>query len=166
MVETGLLNAIVTGLVTGSVITLGAIGLSLVYSIAEVPNFAHGELLMLGAYVGLFVNRPDTVPVFELLASGPGTLSAAGTVVLFLLTAVSVLLVVYQLDGREGLAGSYWPVEVTPPVGYAGHAGIGGLVGGVVVLTAPSIWGGLLLAIVLMAAFSPAQERLDRKSVV
>ncbi|NEU56456.1 hypothetical protein FXF75_06695 [Halorussus sp. MSC15.2] len=48
-------------------VALGAIGLALVYNIAEVPNFAHGELLMLGAYMALFVNKPATVPVFELL---------------------------------------------------------------------------------------------------
>ena len=41
---TALLQAIITGIATGSMIALGAIGLSMVYSIAEVPNFAHGDL--------------------------------------------------------------------------------------------------------------------------
>ena len=61
----GLLNAILTGLVTGSIIALGAIGLSLVYDIAEVPNFAHGDLLTLGAYAALLVNKPQSVPLFD-----------------------------------------------------------------------------------------------------
>ncbi|PSP49479.1 branched-chain amino acid ABC transporter permease, partial [Halobacteriales archaeon QH_1_68_42] len=54
--ETGLLNAVVTGIVTGSIVALGAIGLALVYDIAEVPNFAHGDILTFGAFVALFVN--------------------------------------------------------------------------------------------------------------
>ncbi len=43
----------VYGLVSGSVITLGAIGLSLTYSILRFSNFAHGDLMTSGAYLGL-----------------------------------------------------------------------------------------------------------------
>jgi len=57
-VGTGLANALVSDFVTGSIVALGAIGLALVYSIASVPNFAHGELLTLGAYVAFLVNTP------------------------------------------------------------------------------------------------------------
>ena len=69
-VDTGLLNAIITGVVTGSIVALGAIGLALVYDIAEVPNFAHGDLLTFGAYAALFVNKPGTVPLFDVFATG------------------------------------------------------------------------------------------------
>lgn len=44
---------VVYGLVSGSVITLGAIGLSLTYSILRFSNFAHGDLMTAGAYLGL-----------------------------------------------------------------------------------------------------------------
>ena len=44
---------IVYGLVSGSVITLGAVGLSLTYSILRFSNFAHGDLMTSGAYLGL-----------------------------------------------------------------------------------------------------------------
>lgn len=40
----------VNGLVFSSVIILSSIGLSLVYSIADFANFAHGDLLTVGAY--------------------------------------------------------------------------------------------------------------------
>ncbi|MGH9349869.1 MAG: branched-chain amino acid ABC transporter permease [Vicinamibacterales bacterium] len=39
------------GLVTGSVYSLVALGLTLVYGTMQVPNFAHGHLYMLGAYL-------------------------------------------------------------------------------------------------------------------
>lgn len=44
------------GLVTGSIIALGAVGVSLVYGILRIVNFAHGDYLVFGAYVALAVN--------------------------------------------------------------------------------------------------------------
>lgn len=44
----------VYGIVLGSIISLGAIGLSLVYGILRFANFSHGDLMTLGAYVALF----------------------------------------------------------------------------------------------------------------
>jgi len=46
---------IVYGIVLGSIIALGAIGLSLVYGIIRFANFAHGEFMTAGAYVALFM---------------------------------------------------------------------------------------------------------------
>jgi len=40
------------GLVTGMILALIASGLTLIFGIMDVVNFAHGELFMLGAYVG------------------------------------------------------------------------------------------------------------------
>jgi len=62
VVSAGLLDAIVTGLVTGSVVAAGALGLSLIYSIAEVPNFAHGDMITIGAYLALVFNKPAAIP--------------------------------------------------------------------------------------------------------
>ncbi len=39
------------GAVFGSILVLGAIGLTLIYGIRRFPNFAHGDLMALGAYV-------------------------------------------------------------------------------------------------------------------
>ncbi|RBI60739.1 branched-chain amino acid ABC transporter permease [halophilic archaeon] len=160
MVQTGILNAAVTGIVTGSVIALGAIGLSLVYSIAEVPNFAHGELLMVGAYMALLVNQPGNVPVYELLATNPQAPTTAGFVVMFLATVGAVLALIYHLGGREALAGSWWPVEPPSTIGYAGHLALAAVVGGLVLLGTPSIAGGMLFSVVVMAAIAPVQEKV------
>jgi len=46
---------IVYGIVLGSIIALGAIGLSLVYGIIRFANFAHGEFMTAGAYLALFM---------------------------------------------------------------------------------------------------------------
>src|SRR6266436_4630549 len=43
----------VNGIVTGMILALIASGLTLIFGIMDVVNFAHGELFMLGAYVGV-----------------------------------------------------------------------------------------------------------------
>jgi branched-chain amino acid transport system permease protein len=47
-------QVVADGLIIGSVISLGAIGLSLTLSIVRFSNFSHGELLAWGAYFALF----------------------------------------------------------------------------------------------------------------
>jgi len=48
-----MLQILTDGLVIGSVVSLGAIGLSLTFSILRFANFGHGELLAWGAYLAL-----------------------------------------------------------------------------------------------------------------
>jgi len=48
-----LLQQILNGLVLGSVYALIALGYTMVYGILQLINFAHGEVLMMGAMVGL-----------------------------------------------------------------------------------------------------------------
>lgn len=45
---------LLNGLVVGSIYALVALGLALIYGTMGVPNFAHGHLYMLGAYVAFF----------------------------------------------------------------------------------------------------------------
>src|SRR5205823_5886335 len=45
----------VNGIVTGMILALIASGLTLIFGIMDVVNFAHGELFMLGAYMGVLV---------------------------------------------------------------------------------------------------------------
>ncbi len=45
---------VVYGIVLGSIISLGAIGLTLIYGILRFANFAHGDLMTAGAYIALF----------------------------------------------------------------------------------------------------------------
>jgi branched-chain amino acid transport system permease protein len=50
-----LVELFVYGLVLGSIISLGAIGLTLIYGILRFANFAHGDLMAAGAFVALFL---------------------------------------------------------------------------------------------------------------
>jgi branched-chain amino acid transport system permease protein len=50
-----LLIQTVNGIVTGMILALIASGLTLIFGIMDVVNFAHGELFMLGAYMGVVV---------------------------------------------------------------------------------------------------------------
>jgi len=46
---------LLNGLTLGSVYSLVALGLTLVYGILHIPNFAHGALYMVGAYIAYFL---------------------------------------------------------------------------------------------------------------
>ena len=46
---------LVDGILVGALIGLGAIGVTLTYSILRFANFAHGEFMAWGAYATLFV---------------------------------------------------------------------------------------------------------------
>jgi branched-chain amino acid transport system permease protein len=48
-----ILQLLVFGVVVGSVLALGAIGVSLVFGILRFANFGHGDLMTVGAYVAL-----------------------------------------------------------------------------------------------------------------
>ena len=53
-----LLQQIINGLTVGGVYALIALGYTLVYGILELINFAHGEIYMIGAYLGIiFLGR-------------------------------------------------------------------------------------------------------------
>ncbi|UOE95660.1 branched-chain amino acid ABC transporter permease [Alkalihalobacillus sp. LMS39] len=49
------LQQLVNGLTVGSIYSLVALGLTLVFGILHVPNFAHGAFYMIGAYITLLV---------------------------------------------------------------------------------------------------------------
>lgn len=49
-----MLQLVVYGMISGSILALGAIGVTLLYSIVNFANFAHGDLMALGAYLALF----------------------------------------------------------------------------------------------------------------
>ena len=48
-----MLQLIADGLVVGSVIALGAVGLTLTYSILRFANFGQGEFMTWGAYLAV-----------------------------------------------------------------------------------------------------------------
>ncbi|HWR41729.1 branched-chain amino acid ABC transporter permease [Sporomusa sp.] len=67
-------NMLITGILRGGLYALMAVGLSLVFGVMNIPNFAHGEFYMLGAYfayfahVGLGLN-----PIFSFVTAAVGT---------------------------------------------------------------------------------------------
>jgi branched-subunit amino acid ABC-type transport system permease component len=89
-----LLIQTVNGIVTGMILALVASGLTLIFGIMEVVNFAHGELFMLGAYVG----------VLTLAATGNFWIAlAVATVTVALLGAAIHVTVLRPLLGRDPL---------------------------------------------------------------
>ena len=83
-------QTIVNGLTTGMLYALIALGYSMVYGVLKLLNFAHGDVYMVGAYIGYFVIRwfggPTalSIPVplvllimFALAAGGCGALGVA-----------------------------------------------------------------------------------------
>ena len=51
-----IVQALIDGIIAGTMIGLGAIGITLTYSILRFANFAHGELISWGAYAALGVS--------------------------------------------------------------------------------------------------------------
>lgn len=80
------LQTIVNGLFTGSIYALVAIGLTLIYGVMIILNFAHGEFLMLGMYVAygaftLFGMDPYlSIPIAAVLIFALGAIIQVGLV--------------------------------------------------------------------------------------
>jgi branched-chain amino acid transport system permease protein len=84
----------INGIVTGMILALVASGLTLIFGIMDVVNFAHGELFMLGAYVG----------VTTVVATGSFWLALlVATVVIALLGAIIQITTLRPLLGRDPL---------------------------------------------------------------
>jgi branched-subunit amino acid ABC-type transport system permease component len=84
----------VNGIVTGMILALVASGLTLIFGIMDVVNFAHGELFMLGAYIGVVV----------LAATGSFWLAlVVATLVVALLGAALQIATLRPLLGRDPL---------------------------------------------------------------
>jgi branched-chain amino acid transport system permease protein len=65
-------DIVITGFLIGGIYALVAVGMSLQYGVARVLNVAHGEFIMLGAFLTLtlFI-RVSVNPLVTLLVSGP-----------------------------------------------------------------------------------------------
>jgi branched-chain amino acid transport system permease protein len=84
----------INGIVTGMILALVASGLTLIFGIMDVVNFAHGELFMLGAYVG----------VLTLAATGNFWLALiSASLLIALLGAAIYLITLRPLIGRDPL---------------------------------------------------------------
>jgi branched-chain amino acid transport system permease protein len=62
-----LLGSLVSGLLLGMVLALVALGLTIIFGMMDIVNFAHGEFLMLGMYTGLLTSQATGLdPLFTL----------------------------------------------------------------------------------------------------
>jgi branched-chain amino acid transport system permease protein len=66
------------GLSLGSVYALGAVGLTLVYGILKLVNFAHGDFLTFGAYMAYLVNVTWGMPLVAAIFFAMATTAALG----------------------------------------------------------------------------------------
>jgi branched-chain amino acid transport system permease protein len=90
-----LLQVLVSGLLLGGVYALVSIGLTLVFGVVRIVNFAHGAFVMLGMYAAFWAH--------ELLGLDP-YLSAVVVVPAFFLLGLAVYQVVFRLTiGKPGL---------------------------------------------------------------
>jgi branched-chain amino acid transport system permease protein len=75
-----LAQLVANGIVTGGVYGLVALGLSLIFGVLGVINFAHGEFYMLGAYVGLLLAVRLRLPFFAALPLAMAGVAIGGVV--------------------------------------------------------------------------------------
>ena len=101
------LNALAAGITIGCIYGLMCIGLGLIFGIMKVVNFAQGELLMLGMYVGLYLfggwglfafMGPYVGPFVAALAAGPVLFVGGALIHKFLIARVSGLRTTGTLD--------------------------------------------------------------------
>ncbi len=64
---TDLLQLLVFGIVFGSILTLGAIGVSLIFGILRFAHFAHGDMMTVGAYFALIFVAQIGWPIYMAL---------------------------------------------------------------------------------------------------
>ncbi|MBT9259742.1 MAG: branched-chain amino acid ABC transporter permease [Clostridiales bacterium] len=76
-----MLQYLAAGIVLGSIIAVTAAGLTLIYGVLKITNFAHGDMVTFGAYMALFFNVGLGLPLWMafLLAIAAGALLGAAT---------------------------------------------------------------------------------------
>ena len=99
-----MIQAIVDGILTGAIISLGAIGLTMVMHMLRFANFAYAELLAIGAYAALVFDAlfSGLVPVLD-AAFKPLTLTAAltlATIIAMVITGASAVAIDWLIFKR------------------------------------------------------------------
>jgi branched-chain amino acid transport system permease protein len=89
-------QVVLDGLLSGTLYALVAAGLSLIWGVMDIINFAHGEFLMVAMYVSYWIGFLAHVdPLFSWVAAG---------VFAFLLGAVTYRLIIRHCLGKAAMA--------------------------------------------------------------
>jgi len=92
-----LLQFIISGLTSGSIYALIALGFTLIFNATNIINFAQGELVMLGGVTAVSLNlflRPAMTGFFANVLSLPAWLSSLGaTLIILILSVLAVTLI-------------------------------------------------------------------------
>ena len=72
---------LINGIQTGSVYALVAIGYTMVYGIAKMINFAHGDIIMVGSYVALLFFQSSGLPVWGVVLATALVSAVLGVVI-------------------------------------------------------------------------------------
>ena len=75
-----LLQSIVNGVIQSGFFALAAVGLVLIFGVMGVVNFAHGELVMVGAYTVWFLHAQNNVPFLLTIVIAVILVSAIGLI--------------------------------------------------------------------------------------
>jgi neutral amino acid transport system permease protein len=130
--QTGLI-----GLSLGAVYALGAVGLTLVYAILRLVNFAHGDFLTFGAYMAYLINVTWGMPLvlgilfamattavlgifLERVMWGPMRVRGAGVLQLILMSIGLALVIRYVVQYAWGTEVRQLDVNVTDTVSFLG----------------------------------------------
>ena len=127
----------INGIVSGSYIALGAVGLTLVYGTLKLVNFAHGDMLTFGAYVAFLFNVtvglaivPAAVCAIALTAAlgvasdrlmwRPMRAKQAGLLQLLLMAIGLAFVIRYGIQLVAGTAPRRLEVDVTTSIAFVG----------------------------------------------
>src|ERR671919_1944738 len=125
------------GLSLGAIYALGAVGLTLVYGILRLVNFAHGDFLTFGAYMAYLVNvtwgMPLVLGIFFAMAMtallgvflervmwGPMRARGAGVLQLLLMSIGLALVIRFTVQYAWGTEIRFLDVNVTATVEFLG----------------------------------------------
>lgn len=164
-------QATTNGLVDGTYFALGAVGLALIYGVLRLVNFAHGDFLTFGAYVGLFANVLLNLPIVvatavavaatALLAAGlelvlwnPMRARRAGGLQLLLIAIGLAFVIRYAIQIAAGTEPRTLRVDVTSAVSFMGGIRLGTAELGVVLVG---------LAVLVVVAVLLSVSRIGRE---
>lgn len=77
----GILQHLINGISIGAVYAIIALGYTMVYGIAKMLNFAHGDVIMVGAYISFCVTNYLELPVFMSILAAIVVCTVLGVVI-------------------------------------------------------------------------------------